>query len=71
MRTPAPEFLGPFLVGALIILAMVLAFWFTTATLDRVKIADTEHFYRLTCKVGDTAGADQGKPNSGTSGHQA
>lgn len=59
MRTPAPEFLGPFLVGALIIFAMVLVFWFTTATLHRAKIADLEHSYRLACKRGDTARAGQ------------
>jgi hypothetical protein len=29
------------------------------AVVHRVKIADLEHSYRLACKVGDTARADQ------------
>jgi hypothetical protein len=59
VRTPAPEFLGPFLVGALMIFVMVLMFWITLAVIHRVKTADLEYSYRLACKVGDTARADQ------------
>jgi len=38
---------------------VLLLFWFTLAIVHRGKIVDLEHSYRLACKVGDTARADQ------------
>ncbi|MEV7952889.1 hypothetical protein [Streptomyces sp. NPDC088141] len=47
-------------VGIIIAVGLVLlAFWFTLAIVHRGKIVDLEHSYRLACKVGDTARADQ------------
>jgi hypothetical protein len=47
-------------VGILITVGLVLVlFWFTLAVVRRVRIVDLEHSYRLACKAGDTARADQ------------